>query len=631
MRHWFSTNGIVYLLSNLVTCLNVIQDTCASMNNIGIALYKRTDNLSESEPRMTSGSKVFQGGQLFEVPLHHNDQQYGAVTTGLVRVQPDQLNQGFTNWVSEYHNKDFPPLVYPDHTKAQSVNGCSMSQGAHRTYYIETGDYFLSTIGASWNNDCGDFHVKMICKGGGETDQPTDSSDPEGFSVDPNTGAITGTPKVANNRYRMRLRAVDAADARATVANWTFVVKEPPAFSLKPAANWSTESDGKLARKYHVGETHLLPKPRIHTSELLQHPAGGTFDKVVYLLSVEAAGANPNCTAAGTQDTEVISALTDVNTGKGAIDIKCTGSYHATLVARDGGGDEVVLRSWPFEVLRRDTDVSAYGPGGRGCTNGDPVDIEAMDSKFTCDCSATKFTGDNCDVAADTVEQDNTTVYVIVAVLAVLALGTAIIVLLVRYQRYQRSLMATDFLAQMETMKEEGLVDPDQVSTERVPRELKRGWLSFIDKLGQGQFGEVWKGLLKDDNASIPEYMVAAKTVKEAGSNDVTVMNEGDLMKEALLMAQVEPHTNLVSIIGVITRGRPKTLVGACVFDHETSLIVLFSTAFERVAPCTPASASCTISTFTGQRGLKHYCCVKSTYSTRADVRSSVCNAPNNS
>ena len=34
-------------------------------------------------------------------------------------------------------------------------------------------------------------------------------------------------------------------------------------------------------------------------------------------------------------------------------------------------------------------------------------------------------------------------------------------------------------------------------------------------------------------------------------------------MKEALLMAQVESHTNLVSIIGVITRGRPKILVRA--------------------------------------------------------------------
>jgi len=41
----------------------------------------------------------------------------------------------------------------------------------------------------------------------------------------------------------------------------------------------------------------------------------------------------------------------------------------------------------------------------------------------------------------------------------------------------------------------------------------------------------------------------------------VTSAAENELLKEALLMSQVLPHTNLVSIIGVITRGRPKTLV----------------------------------------------------------------------
>jgi len=122
-------------------------------------------------------------------------------------------------------------------------------------------------------------------------------------------------------------------------------------------------------------------------------------------------------------------------------------------------------------------------------------------------------------------------------------------------------MMETDFQAQLLAMKEEGLVDAE-ISTSRVPRELKRGWLMFIDRLGSGQFGDVWKGLLSDgDNPTIPEYMVAAKTVKEADTNETTVACETELMKEALLMAQVEPHVNLVSIIGVITRGRPKTLV----------------------------------------------------------------------
>ena len=597
-------------------------DTCASMMNVGINIYKRTDDLTESEPRMTKNWTIM-GGQHFEVPLHANDEEYTKVTTGLVRVQPARMGKGFVDWLNGFRDKAFPPVVYPEHATMWAANGCPYSFGAHRTYNIsQLGEYFLETQTASPMFTCDNFNIKMTCSNGAQAASPADT-DPLGFSVDPETGAITGTPVNVGKGYRMHLRAVDADDVRTTVANWTFDVETPDAFKLNPSAEWSMKTDGKLARKYHVNETHLLPKPSVSTTKLLLNPAGGAFDKVVYLLSAHPAANNPNCTVVN------ISALTDVTTGEGAINIKCEGNYSARLVARDGAGQEVELRSWWFEVLRRDTDVPAYGPGGFECANGDPVDEVKMNGVFTCDCSATKFTGNNCDIPADVPEQDNTTVYVIVAVLAVLGLGAVVIALLVRYQRYQQSLMATDFLTQLQTMKEEGLVDPDQISTERVPRELKRGWLSFIDKLGQGQFGEVWKGLLNDDNVNIPEYMVAAKTVKEAESNDVTVMNEGDLMREALLMAQVEPHRNLVSIIGVITRGRPKTLVRACVFDHETSLIVLFSTAFERVAPCTPASASFIISTFAGQRGLKHYCCVKLT--SRADVRSSVCYAPNNS
>ena len=57
-------------------------------------LYKRTANLSESEPRMTSAWDGFKGGQLFDVPLHDTNRQYATVSTGLVRVQPDSVAKG---------------------------------------------------------------------------------------------------------------------------------------------------------------------------------------------------------------------------------------------------------------------------------------------------------------------------------------------------------------------------------------------------------------------------------------------------------------------------------------------------------------------------------------------------------
>ena len=59
----------------------------------------------------------------------------------------------------------------------------------------------------------------------------------------------------------------------------------------------------------------------------------------------------------------------------------------------------MTLRNWTFEVLPKDTAIPAYGPGGGGCANGAAVDTVLMDTSFTCDCSGTKFTGENCEVS----------------------------------------------------------------------------------------------------------------------------------------------------------------------------------------------------------------------------------------
>ena len=58
--------------------------------------------------------------------------------------------------------------------------------------------------------------------------------------------------------------------------------------------------------------------------------------------------------------------------------------------------------------------------------------------------------------------------------------------------------------------------------------------------------------------------MVACKVVKEAAGsldNAGIAAAEEELLKEALLMAQVDNHPHLVALIGVITRGNPKILV----------------------------------------------------------------------
>ena len=101
---------------------------------------------------------------------------------------------------------------------------------------------------------------------------------------------------------------------------------------------------------------------------------------------------------------------------------------------------------------------------------------------------------------------------------------------------------------------------------------------------GEGCFGEVWKGLL--NNGVAPEYMVAANIAKVKEGRDMTERTaaaESDLMEEALLMAQVEPHINLVLIIGVMTRGQPKPLV-LCFCEHGALSGMLQKRASDGVA-----------------------------------------------
>ena len=536
------------------------QDTCASTTGLGIQIYKRTNNLSESEPRLTNFSKGYMRGQNFSVPLHDNNRPYRTVATGLIKVQPDRCGPGIVKFLNDGADPSLPKL--PANVSCQAANGCMLSASANRTYYIGVGDYFLETQASVILSKCYDFHVTLLCTGGAETASPADS-DPLGFSVDANTGAITGTPQKVRNGYRMKLRAVDAEEVRADVAQWTFDVVKAPAFSLNATSGWSAEAHGRLASKYHVSEAYILPKPSLGTAELLQHPAGDRFDEIVYLLSVDAAGGNLHCNAVGASKMQGISALTDVATGEGAINIKCTGNYSAKLVVRDGAGAEVTVRLWNFTVRRRDTDVAEHGPNGQGCANGVAEDGELMDSAFTCNCDGTKFTGDNC--AALDADVGDTTAAVIGAVLAVLLLAICVVLLLLRWQRYKRSMMATDFREQLQAMQKRGEVNEAQTSAGGVPRELKRTWLALIDTLGKGAFGEVWKGLLQDaGNANIPAYMVACKVVKEAsGGLDSAgaVAAEEELLKEALLMAQVTAHEHLVSLVGVVTRGNPKVLV----------------------------------------------------------------------
>ena len=75
---------------------------------------------------------------------------------------------------------------------------------------------------------------------------------------------------------------------------------------------------------------------------------------------------------------------------------------------------------------------------------------------------------------------------------------------------------------------------------------------------------QVWKGLLTDrqhQGTSAHEEIVAAKQALANDGSEGARIARADLIKEATVMGQVGYHANVVSLIGVVTRGDPLVVV----------------------------------------------------------------------
>lgn len=106
------------------------------MMDVGINLFKQTDNLTESEPRMTSDWDGFKRNQSFEVPLHDNDQQYRTISTGLVQIQPDRFGQGFIDFITPSYVEGFPPMSLPGNASYVAI---SNTQCQCRPLFVQMG------------------------------------------------------------------------------------------------------------------------------------------------------------------------------------------------------------------------------------------------------------------------------------------------------------------------------------------------------------------------------------------------------------------------------------------------------------------------------------------------------------
>jgi serine/threonine protein kinase len=124
---------------------------------------------------------------------------------------------------------------------------------------------------------------------------------------------------------------------------------------------------------------------------------------------------------------------------------------------------------------------------------------------------------------------------------------------------YVQKRKPVDFQAAFDRMRENGDISIASAMKIKTPREIRRHDLELIEKIGHGDFGDVWKATL-DESASRdnPSFTVAAKTVSNP---KVRTAGSDDLISEAAIMMQVTAHPNLVAIIGVITTGDPYVLV----------------------------------------------------------------------
>ena len=97
---------------------------------------------------------------------------------------------------------------------------------------------------------------------------------------------------------------------------------------------------------------------------------------------------------------------------------------------------------------------------------------------------------------------------------------------------------AQNFEVVLDDLLESGRIDQEQASGRIVPREIDRADVDLVSMIGEGAFGQVWKGLLdessKENGAGAPEYLVAVKTVKVQSNGGASAEANTAKEKEAL-------------------------------------------------------------------------------------------------
>lgn len=536
-------------------------ETCNSQFHQAVMLFRQVPpNQSER-------------GILYTVPVYSGDRVIKTVKTGLVPVHPSRFGDRFAAWWNS-QGRYYPGGGF--HTCAEGATscphrkitgdslwpwsgGCGMSSNVNWTVALEKGSYIFMIM-AGWPHESGFrgfYEAGLSCSNGGDTVR-VDAGDPGGFTVDARTGAVTGVPKRALDGVVMNLRAVDAdgPKTRADVMSWQFDVKEPPTFAIAPGWDPATMVSTGIRSTYKLGEFYEVAAPLLSRDQLFVAPAGNDFQSISYVLRMY--DTKVDGTVAVEQDCpgpRCAGKFFVAQSGEMLIKFTARGRRTARLQAQDRAGAVVTVREWSFEALPADTLDPSNGPNGKDCGDGDPVDEVHFDETFSCACNATKFQGDNCDEEIPAERQANAGA--VAGGLIVAFIVIALVSMVLYRRRVQHIKMrAFDFRAKCEEIILNGGLDLE-IDIDKLPRELKRSHVTMVAKIGAGAFGEVWKGMLDESSVGgVPGYLVAIKTSKEVKGDGAD-----ELTKEATVMAQIDPHKNLVSLIGVVTSGPPLLLL----------------------------------------------------------------------
>ena len=257
---------------------------------------------------------------------------------------------------------------------------------------------------------------------------------PGKFFLDTSSGEILAQPTV-EGKFVGTLLAVDEAGVAVVVYKWTFNVAKNPEFGIN-TDNWKPDDmmkDGILGT-YIEEKAYTIPGPTLTKPDLFVNEAAGDPTKVSFTLEIYDAEGSIIEPAPGKFFVE--------NAGEMLIKPTKSGSYTAKLVGSDSGGNRAVVKEFSYIVQ--------------------PPAPASDASKSTVP---------------------------VISSLGGMLLLIGVVVAAISYRTYKIKMKPLDFNRMLDELLNNGVIHTE--GAVELPREIKRSYLTLVEVVGKGQFGEV--------------------------------------------------------------------------------------------------------------------------------------------